>query len=214
MTRRRRTDPIDRPPTPRQQQALDIMAQGIRRGRPPTLRELCTTMGIRSTNGVVCLLRPLVRKGYLAHDPDSPARLSYRLTERRPPLSVAWLVDQAEQLLAAIDQHYGRAELLSDLACSTPWWRLVVRTGGWGENEAAIAAVDPTWHALTLQAQVRGGLWVWAWGPVPEQLGGELGPVRVDEQPAVRKRLIDPATVGAGCSGGHPEWRTCERCRP
>ena len=46
------------------------------------------------------------------------------------------------------------------------------------------------------------------------QLGGELGPVRVDEQPAVRKRLIDPATVGAGCSGGHPEWRTCERCRP
>jgi len=44
----------------------------------------------------------------------------------------------------------------------------------------------------------------------------DRGPVtiRVDEQPAVRKRLIDPATVGAGCSGGHPEWRTCERCRP
>lgn len=43
-----------------------------------------------------------------------------------------------------------------------------------------IAAADPTWHGLTLQAQVRGGLWVWAWGPVPEEQGGPLGPVRVE----------------------------------
>lgn len=178
----RRSKPGDLP-TPRQQIALDLVTQGWRRGCPPTLREIGEHMGIRSTNGVSDLLRALERKGWLEHRPGEQARCSYRPTERRPAVTPAWLLDQAERLVQSIDQHYGSAVLESDLACSHPWWRLVVTTGGWSENEDAVAAVDPVWHGLTHQASVRGGLHVWAWGPVPAGVGGELGPVIVRPRP-------------------------------
>lgn len=173
-------DPTGKSPTPRQQQALDLITAGIRSGRPPTLREIGAAMGIASTNGVSCLLRALERKGWVEREPGELARCTYRPTARLPPLSDAWLFALAERLAQAIDGHYGRAELVSGLAYPRPWWRLVVATGGWSENEAAIAAIDPTWHSLTHQATVRGGLHVWAWGPVPEEQGGPLGPVRVE----------------------------------
>ena len=111
--------------------------------------------------------------------PGEQARCSYRPTARQLPITLAWLLDHAERLAQAIDGHHGRAELVSDLASSRPWWRLVVRTGGWSENEQAVASADPTWHGLTHQATIRGGLHVWAWGPVPAAAGGELGPISV-----------------------------------
>lgn len=55
--------------TERQQMVLDYIRQSItERGYPPTLREIGSKMGIRSTNGVNDHLRALERKGYLTRE--------------------------------------------------------------------------------------------------------------------------------------------------
>ncbi|MDB4942596.1 MAG: SOS-response repressor and protease LexA [Labilithrix sp.] len=55
--------------TERQQMVLDFIRQSISdRGYPPTLREIGSRMGIRSTNGVNDHLRALERKGYLTRE--------------------------------------------------------------------------------------------------------------------------------------------------
>ncbi len=55
--------------TKRQQMVLDFITQSITdRGYPPTLREIGSHMGIRSTNGVNDHLRALERKGYLTRE--------------------------------------------------------------------------------------------------------------------------------------------------
>ena len=52
--------------TDRQKQALDFIGRYIsQQGYPPTLREICEHMGIRSTNGVNDHLKALEKKGYL-----------------------------------------------------------------------------------------------------------------------------------------------------
>jgi repressor LexA len=55
--------------TKRQQMVLDFINHSITdRGYPPTLREIGSHMGIRSTNGVNDHLRALERKGYLKRE--------------------------------------------------------------------------------------------------------------------------------------------------
>ncbi len=55
--------------TRRQQMVLDFINHSITdRGYPPTLREIGSHMGIRSTNGVNDHLRALERKGYLKRE--------------------------------------------------------------------------------------------------------------------------------------------------
>src|ERR1700689_4541862 len=55
--------------TQRQQMVLDYIRQSITdRGYPPTLREIGSQLGIRSTNGVNDHLRALERKGYLTRE--------------------------------------------------------------------------------------------------------------------------------------------------
>src|SRR5262245_41525735 len=55
--------------TKRQQMVLDYIRESIeKRGFPPTLREIGSVMGIRSTNGVNDHLRALERKGYLKRE--------------------------------------------------------------------------------------------------------------------------------------------------
>lgn len=55
--------------TKRQQMVLDFITRSISdRGYPPTLREIGSHMGIRSTNGVNDHLRALERKGYLKRE--------------------------------------------------------------------------------------------------------------------------------------------------
>ena len=98
-----RPDPTGKPPSPRQQQALDLITAGIRSGRPPTLREIGAAMGIRSTNGVSCLLRALERKGWVEREPGELARCTYRPSARLPPLSDVWLFALAERLAQAIE---------------------------------------------------------------------------------------------------------------
>lgn len=56
-------------PSPRQQDVLDILIARVRAGQPPpTLRELCTQMGVKSTNGMNDHLDALVRKGFIERD--------------------------------------------------------------------------------------------------------------------------------------------------
>ena len=74
--------------TNRQREVLThIRAVLERTGRPPTLRELGTRLGIRSTNGVRDHLEALVAKGYLARDPRSARGL--RLLRAAPAPTAA-----------------------------------------------------------------------------------------------------------------------------
>lgn len=160
--------------TERQQQVLDFVRAGWKNGRPPTFRQIAAHLGVTSTNGVNDHLRALERKGYLVRDEEQARRWApYRPAFVVPQISAAWLLGQAVRLHDAIDQHYGR----SALSVGGAWWRLVVSTGGWSANEEAVQSVDPIWHGLTHQATIRGGLHVWASGGVPDDLGGDLGPV-------------------------------------
>lgn len=184
MRGRRRSQPGD-PLTDRQREALALVREGWRLGCPPSLREIGASMGIRSTNAVSDLLRALQAKGYLVREPGpARARVSWVPSVPHPPLDLVGLFREAERLEAAVLANgYGRAGMTQgggdDPVNAPQWWRLVVATGGWSANEDAIAAVDPTWHALCHQATIRGGLHVWAWGPVPEHVGGDLGPITV-----------------------------------
>lgn len=64
------TQPFSAPLTARQAEMLGhIQSYSAARGYPPTLRDLCTLMGIRSTNGVNDHLSALERKGYLRREP-------------------------------------------------------------------------------------------------------------------------------------------------
>ena len=55
--------------TDRQREVLEFITSSIRRrGYPPTLREIGTHFGIRSTNGVNDHLRALEKKGYLQRE--------------------------------------------------------------------------------------------------------------------------------------------------
>ena len=60
--------------TDRQREVLDFLGESIRkRGYPPTLREIGSHFGIRSTNGVNDHLRALEKKGFL-HREDLKSR--------------------------------------------------------------------------------------------------------------------------------------------
>src|SRR6185295_4397818 len=55
--------------TDRQREILEFISRSIgERGYPPTLREIGTHFGIRSTNGVNDHLRALEKKGYLQRE--------------------------------------------------------------------------------------------------------------------------------------------------
>lgn len=61
--------------TDRQRRVLDaVTALSQRLGYPPTLRELGTELGIRSTNGVADHLRALERKGFVVRGGAGHAR--------------------------------------------------------------------------------------------------------------------------------------------
>lgn len=61
--------PSSREPTDRQAVALHYVHAMISlRGYPPTVRELCRHMGLRSTNAGADFIKALTRKGYLERD--------------------------------------------------------------------------------------------------------------------------------------------------
>lgn len=74
--------------TARQQQVLDFIKRMIaERGFPPSLREIGTYMGIRSTNGVNDHLHALEKKGYLIRS-DVTAR-GIRVLSEPPKFTTA-----------------------------------------------------------------------------------------------------------------------------
>jgi repressor LexA len=67
--------------TPARHRALNAIAElTIKAGYPPTLREIGARCGIKSTNAVASILRPLRRDGYLAGETGKSRAL--RLTDK------------------------------------------------------------------------------------------------------------------------------------
>jgi SOS regulatory protein LexA len=60
----------------REQKILDFMKSEIRmKGYPPTVREICTALNIKSTSTVHKDIESLVKQGYLKKDPAKPRAL-------------------------------------------------------------------------------------------------------------------------------------------
>ena len=60
----------------REQRILDYMKEEIRtKGYPPTVREICAALGIKSTPTTHKDIESLVRQGYLVKDPSKPRAL-------------------------------------------------------------------------------------------------------------------------------------------
>jgi repressor LexA len=60
----------------REQQILDYMREELRlKGYPPTVREICTALDIKSTSTAHNDLARLARKGYIKKDPSKPRAL-------------------------------------------------------------------------------------------------------------------------------------------
>ena len=59
--------------TEKQQKILDYIKDEIlKRGYPPTVREICETVGLRSTSSVHAHLATLEKNGYIRRDPTKP----------------------------------------------------------------------------------------------------------------------------------------------
>src|SRR3954464_5258378 len=63
----------DQPPlTPKQQRIYDFICERIDdRGFPPTIRDIGAAFGIKSPNGVMCHLKALEKKGFIARQGKS-----------------------------------------------------------------------------------------------------------------------------------------------
>ena len=60
----------------REQKILDYMKSEIKtKGYPPTVREICTALHIKSTSTAHKDIESLVRQGYLVKDPSKPRAL-------------------------------------------------------------------------------------------------------------------------------------------
>lgn len=59
--------------TAKQQQILEYIKDEIlKKGYPPTVREICETVGLRSTSSVHAHLSTLEKNGYIRRDPTKP----------------------------------------------------------------------------------------------------------------------------------------------
>ena len=59
--------------TQKQQQILDYIKEVIlAKGYPPTVREICEKVGLRSTSSVHSHLETLEKNGYIRRDPTKP----------------------------------------------------------------------------------------------------------------------------------------------
>lgn len=64
---------LQQPLTDKQREILDFMkAEITKRGYPPSVREICEAVQLRSTSSVHAQLNTLERKGYIRRDPTKP----------------------------------------------------------------------------------------------------------------------------------------------
>ena len=81
----------------REQRILEFMKEEIRtKGYPPTVREICAALGIRSTSTAHKDIASLVKQGYLRKDPSKPRALMIVETEEDPP---AFLPEEREDIV-------------------------------------------------------------------------------------------------------------------
>ncbi|MBQ9014729.1 MAG: transcriptional repressor LexA [Firmicutes bacterium] len=74
----------------REQRVLDFMKHEIReKGYPPTVREICTALGIKSTSTVHKDIASLEKQGYLRKDPAKPRALMIVEPQTGEPLAAA-----------------------------------------------------------------------------------------------------------------------------
>jgi repressor LexA len=60
-----------RPPTAKQRAVYDWIVAYYQRERvPPTVREIQSAFGVRSTTAIMCHVMPLVKKGWLERRPN------------------------------------------------------------------------------------------------------------------------------------------------
>lgn len=113
------------PLTDRQQQALDFIKSNIAElGYPPTLREIGTHMGIRSTNGVNDHLKALERKGYLVREelqsramrPVDEAKVSIPILGRVAAGQPMLAIEQADARVS-VDRFFLGSHTSRDLFC-------------------------------------------------------------------------------------------------
>jgi len=83
----------------REQKILDFMKREIKtKGYPPTVREICTALGIKSTSTVHKDIASLVDQGFLKKDPSKPRALMVVDTEDHvSPASDSGLGNAAER---------------------------------------------------------------------------------------------------------------------
>ena len=76
---------MPKPLTARQQAIYDFIADAIRSGGPPTIREIMDVFGINSTNGVRTTLETLEKKATSAAERVAPGHRARRFRQARLP---------------------------------------------------------------------------------------------------------------------------------
>jgi len=99
--------PMGKSLTPKQEQVLQFIQEEIRsRGYPPTVREICQGLGLRSSSTVHAHLSQLEKKGYIRRDPTKPRAIEVLTEEMDDMVSVPIVgkVTAGEPILAVEHQ--------------------------------------------------------------------------------------------------------------
>jgi repressor LexA len=187
--------------TKRQREILEfIESESVRRGIPPTVREIAAHFGIASPNGVVCHIKALEDKGYIVREPGlsrgiRPARAIHGRQDDKPA-GFPLLGEVAAGMPALAVQAEGEEVTLDEAAGARPGDFLLKVKGesmtGAGINPGDVAVVRPG-------REIRNG------EIAVVLVGGEEATIKryykekdgrirlVPENPAFDIALIDPA---------------------
>ena len=109
----------DGPLTYKQQQILDFIKKETReKGYPPTIREICATVGLKSTSSVFAHLNTLQEKGYIYRDPSKPRALE--LQGRKDQNAPAMTTSIPEAISPFLLKLFLQEILLSSVCAGTP----------------------------------------------------------------------------------------------
>lgn len=99
----------------REQKILDFMKNEIKtKGYPPTVREICTALCIKSTSTVHKDIASLVDQGFLKKDPSKPR--AYMIVEQEEPVATA------PDTQVSVEEHEDVVEvpIVGNVAAGTP----------------------------------------------------------------------------------------------
>ena len=103
--------------TQRQQQVLDCIKESIKEnGCPPSVREICAKVGLKSSSSVQSHLDALERKGYLKRN-SSSARA---LTVESPKSADKVLSTEDAEILAEVNRNTVPLPLVGKVAAGSP----------------------------------------------------------------------------------------------